>query len=127
MSRAEELIKQSPSAQLIFHFQIYFRCVFLPKSCPKIPQRTFSAKLESSNYRSIPTFSKEIKKIVTRLLTLLSGCSKPLNYAIALDKLGPDVVHSYVGQEPSGRNFNELILDYNSKSVCFSRFKVLIV
>lgn len=24
-------------------------------------------------------------------------------------------VHSYVGQEPSGRNFNELILDYNKK------------
>jgi len=41
--------------------------------------------------------------------------SKPLTYAIALDKLGPDVVHRYVGQEPSGRNFNELILDFNSK------------
>lgn len=24
-------------------------------------------------------------------------------------------VHQYVGQEPSGRNFNELILDYNSE------------
>lgn len=45
----------------------------------------------------------------------LQSCSKPLNYAIALDKLGPDVVHSYVGQEPSGRNFNELILDYNKR------------
>ncbi|XP_014285754.1 glutaminase liver isoform, mitochondrial isoform X2 [Halyomorpha halys] len=45
----------------------------------------------------------------------LQSCSKPLNYAIALDHLGEDVVHSYVGQEPSGRMFNELILDHNKK------------
>lgn len=45
----------------------------------------------------------------------LQSCSKPLTYAIALDLLGAGVVHKHVGQEPSGRNFNELILDYNSK------------
>ncbi|XP_050323368.1 glutaminase liver isoform, mitochondrial isoform X4 [Bactrocera neohumeralis] len=45
----------------------------------------------------------------------LQSCSKPLTYAIALEKLGPKVVHSYVGQEPSGRNFNELVLDHNNK------------
>lgn len=71
----------------------------------------------------------------------LQSCSKPLTYAIALEKLGQEVVrinsihffewefleivtkshanlfqvHQYVGQEPSGRNFNELILDYNSE------------
>ncbi|XP_022914987.1 glutaminase kidney isoform, mitochondrial isoform X2 [Onthophagus taurus] len=45
----------------------------------------------------------------------LQSCSKPLTYAIALDELGQDVVHNYVGQEPSGRNFNELILDHNKK------------
>ncbi|KAK9723198.1 EF-hand domain [Popillia japonica] len=45
----------------------------------------------------------------------LQSCSKPLTYAIALDELGQDVVHKYVGQEPSGRNFNELILDHNKK------------
>lgn len=45
----------------------------------------------------------------------LQSCSKPLTYAIALDQLGADTVHSYVGQEPSGRNFNELILDHNKK------------
>lgn len=33
---------------------------------------------------------------------------------MALETLGPDVVHKYVGTEPSGRNFNELVLDYNS-------------
>lgn len=45
----------------------------------------------------------------------LQSCSKPLTYAIALDQLGEEVVHRYVGQEPSGRNFNELILDHNSR------------
>lgn len=46
----------------------------------------------------------------------IQSCSKPLTYAIALDRLGQEVVHQYVGQEPSGRNFNELVLDHNSKS-----------
>nr|XP_012219812.1 PREDICTED: glutaminase liver isoform, mitochondrial isoform X5 [Linepithema humile] len=45
----------------------------------------------------------------------LQSCSKPLTYAIALDRLGQETVHQYVGQEPSGRNFNELVLDYNKK------------
>lgn len=44
----------------------------------------------------------------------LQSCSKPLTYAIALHQLGEKEVHKYVGQEPSGRNFNELILDHNS-------------
>ncbi|KAJ2947941.1 hypothetical protein O0L34_g9734 [Tuta absoluta] len=45
----------------------------------------------------------------------LQSCSKPLTYAMALETLGPDVVHKYIGTEPSGRNFNELVLDYNMK------------
>ncbi|GBP28168.1 Glutaminase kidney isoform, mitochondrial [Eumeta japonica] len=45
----------------------------------------------------------------------LQSCSKPLTYAMALETLGPDVVHNYVGTEPSGRNFNELVLDHNMK------------
>ncbi|KAK0097356.1 hypothetical protein PV326_002345 [Microctonus aethiopoides] len=45
----------------------------------------------------------------------LQSCSKPLTYAIALERLGPQLVHQYVGQEPSGRNFNELVLDHNKK------------
>ncbi|KAK6632317.1 hypothetical protein RUM44_007358 [Polyplax serrata] len=43
----------------------------------------------------------------------IQSCSKPLTYAIALENLGEEVVHKYVGQEPSGRNFNELVLDSN--------------
>lgn len=45
----------------------------------------------------------------------LQSCSKPLTYGIALEQLGQQVVHSYVGHEPSGRNFNELVLDHNKK------------
>lgn len=36
-------------------------------------------------------------------------------YALCLEHLGAEVVHRYVGQEPSGRNFNELVLDSNSE------------
>lgn len=45
----------------------------------------------------------------------LQSCSKPLTYAMALETLGPEIVHQYIGTEPSGRNFNELVLDFNSK------------
>lgn len=45
--------------------------------------------------------------------------SKAFNYAIAASELGADYVHQYVGQEPSGRLFNEICLDNNSKfNVC---------
>ncbi|XP_046384449.1 glutaminase liver isoform, mitochondrial-like isoform X2 [Ischnura elegans] len=51
----------------------------------------------------------------TTLPFTIQSCSKPLTYGIALDQLGADVVHQYVGQEPSGRMFNELVLDHNKK------------
>ncbi|CAL4208274.1 unnamed protein product, partial [Meganyctiphanes norvegica] len=41
--------------------------------------------------------------------------NKPLTYALAAGEYGTDYVHSYVGMEPSGRNFNELCLDANNK------------
>ncbi|KAH9523757.1 hypothetical protein Btru_040836 [Bulinus truncatus] len=41
----------------------------------------------------------------------LQSVSKPLTYAMVLDELGPDVVHQYVGQEPSGQAFNTIGLD----------------
>lgn len=55
------------------------------------------------------------------LLHIYKIYSKPLTYAIALNELGSEVVHRYVGQEPSGRMFNELILDHNSKPI-FNEF-----
>ena len=51
--------------------------------------------------------------------------SKPLSYAIALNELGADVVHNYIGQEPSGRKFNDLDLDYNSERIIKYFFVVL--
>lgn len=51
----------------------------------------------------------------TNIPFTIQSCSKPLTYALALEKLGAKTVHQYVGQEPSGRNFNELVLDYNSE------------
>ncbi|KAJ8321745.1 hypothetical protein KUTeg_000216 [Tegillarca granosa] len=36
-------------------------------------------------------------------------------YALVTDEHGPDHVHNYVGQEPSGRSFNEISLDYKNK------------
>ncbi|CAH1775805.1 unnamed protein product [Owenia fusiformis] len=45
----------------------------------------------------------------------LQSCSKPLNYSLAVSDLGAEEVHRYVGQEPSGRSFNELSLDQKKK------------
>ena len=47
----------------------------------------------------------------TRIPFTIQSTGKPINYAIALSELASDVVHKYVGQEPSGRMFNELVLD----------------
>ena len=51
----------------------------------------------------------------TRIPFTIQSTGKPINYAIALSELGAEVVHKYVGQEPSGRMFNELVLDQNKK------------
>lgn len=45
----------------------------------------------------------------------LQSCAKPLAYAMAVNSLGSDVMHEYVGQEPSGQAFNSLVLDANNK------------
>ncbi len=36
---------------------------------------------------------------------------KPVNYCLALEEHGEEVVHRYIGLEPSGASFNELTLD----------------
>ncbi len=53
-------------------------------------------------------------------------CRKPLNYAIALNELGSDVVHRYVGQEPSGGKFNALELDYNSEIIYLLQWEMTV-
>ncbi|CAH1796647.1 unnamed protein product [Owenia fusiformis] len=45
----------------------------------------------------------------------IQSCSKPLTYALAMSEIGVDETHKYVGQEPSGRSFNELTLDCRNK------------
>ncbi len=41
----------------------------------------------------------------------LQSTCKPVNYCLALQEHGVDVVHRHVGREPSGRTFNELSLN----------------
>uniref|UniRef100_A0AC34GTL5 Glutaminase n=1 Tax=Panagrolaimus sp. ES5 TaxID=591445 RepID=A0AC34GTL5_9BILA len=45
----------------------------------------------------------------------LQSISKAFNYALAASELGADIVHHYVGQEPSGRLFNEICLDSKNR------------
>ena len=45
----------------------------------------------------------------------VQSCCKPINYGIALEELGEEEVHNYVGREPSGQAFNELTLNKNGK------------
>lgn len=45
----------------------------------------------------------------------VQSCCKPINYGIALEVLGEEKVHKYVGREPSGQSFNELTLNKNGK------------
>eukprot|EP00095_Tigriopus_kingsejongensis_P011529 maker-scaffold33_size549341-snap-gene-1.27 protein:Tk11529 transcript:maker-scaffold33_size549341-snap-gene-1.27-mRNA-1 annotation:"glutaminase kidney mitochondrial-like" len=46
--------------------------------------------------------------------TIQSTCT-PITYAITLNELGEDLVHKYQGRKPSGRMFNEIVLDDNNK------------
>ena len=45
----------------------------------------------------------------------VQSCSKPITYAITLEMHGEEVVHRSVGREPSGRNFNELVLNHENR------------
>ena len=51
------------------------------------------------------------------LLTAQST-SKPITYTLSLEELGADVVHKYQGREPSGRMFNEIVLDHDGELLC---------
>ncbi|XP_040567819.1 putative glutaminase 2 [Lepeophtheirus salmonis] len=41
----------------------------------------------------------------------IQSTSKPITYALCLAELGEKLVHKYQGHEPSGRMFNEIVLD----------------
>lgn len=46
--------------------------------------------------------------------SLQSTC-KPINYCLALEEHGAEVVHAHVGHEPSGGSFNELALNKQNR------------
>eukprot|EP00762_Andalucia_godoyi_P005027 ANDGO_01371.mRNA.1 Putative glutaminase 3 len=41
----------------------------------------------------------------------VQSCSKVITYCMALEEHGEETVHKHIGREPSGRNFNELVLN----------------
>ena len=45
----------------------------------------------------------------------VQSCCKPINYGIALETNSKEYVHKYVGKEPSGQSFNELLLNFYRK------------
>ena len=45
----------------------------------------------------------------------VQSCCKPISYCLALEEHGEEMVHHYVGREPSGRNFNELTLNEDGR------------
>lgn len=47
----------------------------------------------------------------TKIPFCLQSCVKPLEYAIAVNELGSELVHRFVGKEPSGFKFNKLSLN----------------
>jgi len=51
----------------------------------------------------------------TKVDFTVQSCCKPINYGIALEELGEDNVHKFVGREPSGQAFNELTLNKDGK------------
>ena len=51
----------------------------------------------------------------TKVDFTVQSCTKIINYGNALEELGTDEVHKFVGREPSGQAFNELTLNKEGK------------
>lgn len=45
----------------------------------------------------------------------VQSMSKPITYCLALEEHGPEIVHKFIGHEPSGVGFNELTLDSRNR------------
>ena len=45
--------------------------------------------------------------------------SQAITYGICLNELGEKLVHKYEGREHSGRKFNEIALDHQSRKIYF--------
>lgn len=51
----------------------------------------------------------------TNVYYSIQSCCKPINYGIAMEEIGEENVHKFVGREPSGQSFNELTLNKEGK------------
>ena len=51
--------------------------------------------------------------------------SNPLTYAVCLEELGQDIVQKFQGRAPSGRTFNEIVLDHQGSTSIFILFYVI--
>ncbi|KAB0380703.1 hypothetical protein FD755_008487 [Muntiacus reevesi] len=58
----------------------------------------------------------------TKVPFCLQSCVKPLKYAIAVNDLGTEYVHRYVGKEPSGLRFNKLFLNEDVIETTLDRY-----
>ena len=83
----------------------------------------FMSSLVCNQQGIIKTYNQSWSQLLKKILkghfqTLFDNLiySKPFTYAICLDQLGAEVVQKYIGREPSGRNFNEIALDYKGIS-----------
>lgn len=58
----------------------------------------------------------------TKVPFCLQSCVKPLEYAIAVNDLGSDLTHHFVGKEPSGFRFNKLSLNEDGECSALLRY-----
>ena len=56
--------------------------------------------------------------------TMQSAC-QAITYAICLNELGADRVHSFQGKEPSGRAGDDIVLDHQSTKLFFHSVKIV--
>ena len=45
----------------------------------------------------------------------IQSTSKPFMYGLCLESLGSETVEQFIGREPSGRYFNEIVMDHNGQ------------
>lgn len=61
----------------------------------------------------------------TKVPFCLQSCVKPLEYAIAVNDLGSELTHHFVGKEPSGLRFNKLSLNEDGECLASLRHILL--
>lgn len=89
-------------------------CCFVPQMASYVPQL---ARYSPDHWGvSLCTIDGQRHSIgdVDVPFTIQSG-SMPINYALATNELGPEVVHQYVGHEPSGESVAYIKLNRDNK------------